>query len=461
MKKITFFVSALLLSACSSNGVVEEYAGEKGDQLLIQTGNYSALVNRYQKQVKESPSPELRFKLANALYLSGDPEAAQFQLALIPQDDLKNAELDMLRANVAFDLNKNNVAEQFINAALRRNDRYAEAYNLKGLLLAQRGSLQEAKKSFEAARQYGFDDAIVKNNLAMVAMLQGNFELAADILLPLVRNGRADSTVEANLLLALAKSGRTREFSQLISTQGSNAAMREKYISLNQAKAINQFSQSKITQRPATLPTALPSLEKEKDLAEPSAIIAARTLSPKREIMPKEKPKDVIPAPKTPAPVVEKPTASADEMKLLLAKKRLKAALEAKRRGEEIKPVPVAKTASTHKKKVKKSRSRYLVTDMNYVVQGTDAQYTVTSDFELGSIRTEYLEKRKKWVFDIKGAKDFTIKRRRYLTDGPVKKIVLGEHPGFVRVVLEMRENTPQKPELLVENNTLTIRWKS
>ncbi len=126
MKKITFFVSALLLSACSSNGVVEEYAGEKGDQLLIQTGNYSALVNRYQKQVKESPSPELRFKLANALYLSGDPEAAQFQLALIPQDDLKNAELDMLRANVAFDLNKNNVAEQFINAALRRNDRYAE-----------------------------------------------------------------------------------------------------------------------------------------------------------------------------------------------------------------------------------------------------------------------------------------------------------------------------------------------
>lgn len=82
MKKITFFVSALLLSACSSNGVVEEYAGEKGDQLLIQTGNYSALVNRYQKQVKESPSPELRFKLANASTFRVTPKPRNFNWRL-------------------------------------------------------------------------------------------------------------------------------------------------------------------------------------------------------------------------------------------------------------------------------------------------------------------------------------------------------------------------------------------
>ncbi|MDD1781725.1 AMIN domain-containing protein [Enterovibrio sp. ZSDZ35] len=482
MKSLFTATLMLALSACSSSGVIEEYAGEKGDQLLIQTGNYAALVKRYKEQVNKDPSPERRFKLANAIYLSGDPESAQFQLALIPINALKNADLEMLRANVLFDLDKLNSAEQHVNATLRLNDEYAEAYNLKGMLLAQRGELKQAKAAFQQARLNGFDDDVVKNNLAMIAMLQGDFDLAADILLPLVQNGRADSTVEANLLLALAKSGRSRAFSQLLGGQ-SQDTLRSKYISLNNVEANSHFSQ--------TVPNVSNNTQsQQKAIAKIDAILSRVPAKSETKPTPTSKP-EVLASTTDQQPLIEekapeiavvkeaketqeltnaKPPLSTDNNTektpivtdpITLARQRVQAAKEAKAKQQlALKDAKEAKQkAKQAAKPAKKKRSRYLITDMRY--QPTDGanEYVATSDFKLGHVRTEYLEKRKKWVFDIKGAKDFTTKRKRYLQTGPAKAIELGEHKNFVRIVLEMRENTTQKPDIQVDGNTLTIRW--
>ncbi|PKF48987.1 hypothetical protein [Enterovibrio nigricans] len=425
MKPLFIAACILALSACSSSGVIEEYAGEKGDRLLIQTGNYAALIKRYKEQVNTEPSPERRFKLANAIYLSGDPESAQFQLALIPLHALKDADLDMLRANVLFDLDKLNAAEQHVNAALRINDEYAEAYNLKGMLLAQRGELKQAKSAFEHARLNGFDDDVVKNNLAMIAMLQGDFGLAADILLPLVRNGRADSTVEANLLLALAKAGRSRAFSQLLGGQGSQESLKSKYISLNNVEANSHFSQT----QPDTSNNA--SIQRRAN-AKIDAILSRANSDIGKTISPRTNPPDVKinavtrqetletkspteadkgitrtlnESPSNTRNNVEKTERVTDP--LVLARQRVKAAKEAEAKQQ----IALKEAKEARKKAVKtpkKKRSRYLITDMRY--QPTDAAnvYIATSDFTLGHVRTEYLEHKKKWVFDIKGAKDFT-----------------------------------------------------
>ncbi|MGF1769716.1 AMIN domain-containing protein [Enterovibrio makurazakiensis] len=518
MKPLLIATIILALSACSSSNVLEEYAGEKGDQLLLQTGNYTSLVKRYQEQLKKSPSPTLRYKLANALYLSGDPEAAQFQLALIPYDAIKDTELEMLRANVLYDLDRLNAAEQHVNTALRIYDNNAEAYNLKGLLLAQRGELNKAKQAFDRARLYGFDDDIVKNNLAMVAMLKGDFNWAADILLPLVKNGRSDSIVEANLLLALAKSGRSREFSQLLASQESRETINERYTSFNNVEALSRFSQTnsqtsaqKNAQASVSAPLTTPAsatdsikkidsilatnkqrdkpklvlaqnapidnieaVAKAKDetkddavstakntstkkthraISAPSTVSAAVALTSKASVAPTTKP-DISPPKKEKVGPLE------------LARQRVaeanKAKAEKAQQEKTLKPArKEAKQTPSLVKKTKKKRSRYLVTDITFLQANGVSEYVATSDFELGKIHSQYLEKRRKWVFDIEGAKNFTTKRKRYLKEGPAKAIELGEHESFVRIVLEMHEKTQEKPDIKVEGNTLTIRWDS
>ncbi|KKD58515.1 hypothetical protein RN22_20850 [Grimontia sp. AD028] len=476
MKHLIVAASFMALAACSSSGIVEDYAGEKGEQLLLQTGNYASLVKRYQEQLKTNPSPELRHKLADALYMSGDPEAAQFQLALIPLEATEDPQLEMLRANVLYDLDRLNAAEQHVNTALRLDNNYSEAYNLKGLLLAQRGELEKAKQAFDNARLNGFNDDTVKNNLAMVAMLRGDFNQAADILWPLVANGRADQIVKANLLLSLAKSGRSREFSQLLASEGDREQIGKRYSSLNHVKPFNSFTQTS---------EKLPS----QDTANASANKIAATLSKKeKEIEPQMDVAKTLAAIQEPSkPISALPKISViletDEDKkalisaqnssitsiapqkpdpLELARQRVKAALEAKMEKEKLvaQQQALKKSQESPKETSKKNkRTRYLLTDMRYLPADGGSEYIATSDFELGKINTQYLEKRKKWVFDVQGAKDFTTKRKRYLKDGPAKSIELGEHKSFVRIVLEMRENTKEKPEIKVQGKTLTIRW--
>ncbi|CZF81100.1 Tetratricopeptide repeat protein [Grimontia celer] len=476
MKHIIVAASFLVLTACSSSGIVDEYAGEKGEQLLLQTGNYASLVKRYQEQLKANPSPELRHKLADALYKSGDPEAAQFQLALIPLEAIEDAKLEMLRANVLYDLDRLNAAEKHVNTALRLDNGNSEAYNLKGLLLAQRGELEKAKQAFENARLNGFNDATIKNNLAMVAMLRGDFNQAADILWPLVVNGRADQIVKANLLLSLAKSGRSREFSQLLASEGDREKIGKRYSSLNHVKPFNSFAQTSeklasrdTTNASANKKAATPArkekeIEPQKDVAK--TLVAIQKQAKPISALPKnstiietdEDKKVVITAQNSSITSI----ASEKPDPLELARQRVKAAMEAKKDKEELVAQQQAlkmSQESTKKTSKKNKRTRYLLTDMRYLPADGGSEYIATSDFELGKINSQYLEKRKKWVFDVQGAKDFTTKRKRYLKDGPAKSIELGEHKSFVRIVLEMRENTKEKPEITVQGKTLTIRW--
>lgn len=489
MKKFIITASLAVLTACSTSNLTEEYAGEKGNELLLQTGNYSALVKRYQEQIKSDPSSELRFKLADALYRSGDPESAEFQLNLIPFGDLKDAKLEMLRANVFFDLDKLNNAERHVNATIRLDEKHAEAYNLKGLLLAQRGDLNKAKEAFENARLLGFDEGILKNNLAMVAMLQGDFNQAADILMTLAKNGQADETVRANLLLSLAKAGRTREFSQLLSENSGVALLKQKYIGLSNVHPITQYSQASIS--PSTFnrlnqqtalkefdsvlsngDTKLPVKKRDMNVVEHKISTKAKIAAPSQASTVTTTTLDASQEPKESASTSAKPskdskselTTKADPV--LLARQRVQSAQAEKERKErELADKRKADLELANAKKQKREktqkRSRYLVTDLLHKSSQGMNEYVATSDFELGKVRTQYLEKRRKWVFDIEGAKDFTVKRKQFMKDGPAKVIELGEHKDFVRIVLEMHENTPKKPEIVVSGNTLTIRWDS
>ncbi|PMN90267.1 tetratricopeptide repeat protein [Enterovibrio norvegicus] len=493
--KLSVLITILVLLVGCTTSSPRDYARENGEKLLMDSGSYSALIQRYQTELNQSPDPEVRHKLANVHYLVGDVEAAMFQLSQISPRQRNTAELALLRANVFFDQGKINSAETHINAALRLDEELGEAHNLRGLILADKGDLLDAKASFESARTFNFDDATVKNNLAMIAILQGDFDKAIDTLLPLVQSGRADDVANANLILALAKDGRTRAFSQMLPGSEDDAYLADKFESLHNAKikhnqiinnekpsmfvpTVSQLNHDAVTQPNTTHTTSA-----AQTLAKVTAISQKTTESQRQQKVksatakqPEEQPQRVEEKTIKKASLsetIKTKTAFTEPKKidpLQLARERVKAANDKK-----IATQHDAELAAIMEEKVKikpivptdkpKKRSRRLITAFQYQPASTTGdgsiQYVATSDFDLGKVRTMFLEDRNKWVFDVKGAKDFTVKRKRFLSKGPAKIVELGEHNNYVRIVLTVRDNTKGKPTVIVDGKTLTIRWEA
>ncbi|CZF80683.1 MULTISPECIES: tetratricopeptide repeat protein [Grimontia] len=447
MKASAYVFAATLIVGCTSSSP-SQYVKENGEDILINSGNYSALIKRYENQLQDDPSATTRFKLASAHYKLGDTEAATFQLSQISPRELDSAELALLRANVFLDQGKLTLAEQHANTAIRKKKGLGEAHNLKGLILAEQGKFADATFAFETARKNHYNDAAIKNNLAMMAILKGDYNEAISILSPLVQAGRADDKAKANLLLAYAKAGKTRAFSQLLANSQNDTNLAEKFTGLRNTtlniSALTYIDES--TPASVAYQTKPPQpIQTQKLKTEATANIGKAT--------------DKLEAPLLTANTTAHTSkTSNDQMAKLRAKleeanaKNAQRALKEKKRAELL--------AET-KRKRQLAKSRRLVTHVEYKSTAEGEEYIATSDFPMGKINTEYLEKRRKWVFDIEGAKDFTTKRRRYYKEGPAKKLVLGEHENFVRIVLEMRDDKQGNPEVWVEGNKLFIRWKA
>lgn len=508
LSTLIFFVAAAQLTACKSTSTTD-YARTNGEQLLLDSGSYSALIKRYEDELKEASSHQTRAKLANVHYLTGDAEAALFQLQQIPESNKNSPDLALLQANVYFDLGRSNLAEQYANTALRLDGKLGEAHNLKGLILADRGEISKAKQAFESARIYGHDDPTVKNNLAMIAILQGDYTKASNLLMPLVKSGRADQTVQANLILALAKSGKTQAFSQLLAGEDGDIHLAEKYEVLRTAKALQRYrpqtdvlpqthiplaatkqpeqtetNEAALQPPPDKAPsTSLPVL-KALTQAETPAPIPAGIAKPDKvgkakqpAIAAAQSQKKAGPVPQMqnrrgettkPETVVATNVAPEKEASkhadpLTLIKRRLQQTRDAQKIAQTKKAAEKAALTLAKKKKARKTKnhrpSRKLVTNIAFTRKPGGVEYIATSDFNISKFETLYLKKRKKWVFDIHGAHDFSTKRKRYLKEGPAESIELGEHKGFVRIVLTMRDASVGQPHVSIENNKLIIRW--
>ncbi|MBE1276658.1 tetratricopeptide repeat protein [Enterovibrio baiacu] len=513
MKILFSLIAAVIITGCSSTLSDNDFVKEKGEEILIDSGNYASLISRYEASLKESESDTLRFKLANAYYLSGDGEAAMFQLSQIDPDSIDVAELSLLRANIYYDRGAYQKSLQYVNMAIRSESKLGEAYNLQGLIAAQQGELDKAKRAFENARVHHYNDAYVKNNLSMVAMLQGNYHEAISILTPLVQSGRADDTAKANLLLAYAKTGKTRAFSNMLSDSESDIHLADKYRSLNAAQPhLNQPSSRQKSESRSTLfngqatpietnlenkeqqidntGAAKQTLEKKGSLEGISSIERAKLIAVqntnKKELALKQ---SVVEQISHEAPAIEtnidadpqrqnaKSTSNNVQIERLkeastpteietvkngdipdanpeqTALAKLRAHLTEARNNE------IEKTKNESKKKISAPAPKMLLTNLEKQVTKDGFVYIATSDFPLGKVTTLHLKKRRKWVFDIQGAKNFTIKRKRYYKTGPARSIEIGEHNSFIRIVLTARKGVERRPQHRIEGNKLLIQW--
>ena len=168
--------------------------------------NYDGLISYYKSQLEQgSEDPDVKEKLAWAYFYKGDIESADFYVQHLQKQGFENPNLYQLKGQV-FDA-KNDI-ESAISAYLASIDagnRTGQIHVLLGVSYTKVGKYDEAQKELNQARLRGYDDVVVKNNIAMIQMANGEYQQAIQTLAPVLKADPVNKTVKANLAIALMK----------------------------------------------------------------------------------------------------------------------------------------------------------------------------------------------------------------------------------------------------------------
>ncbi|EOZ5529593.1 hypothetical protein ACQSNA_001486 [Vibrio metschnikovii] len=205
---LTACMSASGLSTSGQSAVNANNQAFDQELVLQKTQNYSALIELYKQQLQQSEQRTTRLKLAQAYLDYQDPESALFTLQPLINLASSHDQEFYLQGMALYRLNRLTEAQQALNLAHQHDSRNAQTINMLGILYAQSSDLEQARLWFNRARELMYDDTAIKNNLALIDMLEEDYQAAADRLLPIYLNGQADERVIANLAIIMAKLGR-------------------------------------------------------------------------------------------------------------------------------------------------------------------------------------------------------------------------------------------------------------
>ncbi|WP_281545452.1 tetratricopeptide repeat protein [Grimontia sp. SpTr1] len=205
------------------------------EKVMLQAGNHQGLIAHYKQQLASHPDAETRLRLAQTYQHTGDAESALFHLDLLPASWQEKPSVNLLRAKSLYSLSRFSDALLAINQSLKQDLNNGEAHNLKGLLHGETLQLDEARHAFLQARALMHDDISVLNNLAVLDIMTGDYQLATQRLWPLYQNGSRDESVVANLAFALANAQDAERFI-LMFPQHPPQYQRELYFALQQPR---------------------------------------------------------------------------------------------------------------------------------------------------------------------------------------------------------------------------------
>ena len=241
MIKTVVFLSVLILTACSSQStsiVQSDQEFKSKEALLENTNDNNKLIALYKKELLVNDSYELRLKLVNTYLEVGDIDSADFHLERMSAPGDQSAELDYLKARVKFEQDDPQQALIYGKRSLEKRNEFAEVENLLGLVYVRLGKFENAREHFLKARELLYEDVVISNNLAVMDILESDYQRAITRLEPVYKNGQADKQVVSNLVLAYAKVG---DFVQVKSLLGGMYSAEEvhqiytglKHVSLN------------------------------------------------------------------------------------------------------------------------------------------------------------------------------------------------------------------------------------
>ena len=282
-KIISLCLLATLMACQTTTQPTATTLPKTNERVLLATNNLDALITHYKMKIKQKPDVCLRYQLALAYLNNKDAEASLFHLtmlenslgalkntAAIAEKNSKNpdhvssersisiskdkqqcfddygdfsANVSLLSAQAHYQLNQNDKATFAVQKALSAGDKQAEAYNLYGMLLSDKGQVKAARMAFNESRSLMHDDVIIKNNLAVLDIVEEKYLDAINKLLPLYQNNLQDQQVKGNLILALARAQHFKLFRTLLEKSKSTEQIVALYQYLNTTSAKTQAGQ--------------------------------------------------------------------------------------------------------------------------------------------------------------------------------------------------------------------------
>lgn len=214
---IISFILLVLLTGCSSNdvGTYKKSGSHANEGLLLKVKNYSGLIKLKREELKKSNNPKVRYDLADYYYQSQDYRSSMYYLKPLLASGA-SPDIYLLQAKNLSELGEYKKSLQFVEIALSKDRNNAEGLNLKGVIQAQMGDLDNALNSFMQARSGYKQEENVVNNIAMIYIIQKKYTEAVQLLLPIYLRGYSNSQLDHNLIFALAKSGDLRYAKDII-----------------------------------------------------------------------------------------------------------------------------------------------------------------------------------------------------------------------------------------------------
>ncbi|MDH5894533.1 tetratricopeptide repeat protein [Vibrio splendidus] len=202
-KIVIVIILSYFVFGCA-NSSLDSKLSESKESILIETNNYPKLIAYYKGQLKIKESDSTRIKLAEAYANNGDYESSLFVITRVREKE-SNVKAIVVECNALFEIGNIRKAELCLLMANELDKNNPEIENQLGITYAYLGYIKKSKYYFERSREHFVDDVKIKNNLAMVSMLEGDFEHAASLLLPIYIKGASNEKIETNLVFSLVK----------------------------------------------------------------------------------------------------------------------------------------------------------------------------------------------------------------------------------------------------------------
>ena len=201
---IHLFFCLFFLTGCTQNNASHQLDFEQKEFILTKVNNNKGLIDLYREKLRENDDDKTRYKLADRYYITEDYDAS-FRYLKPLLEKSEDDQVLILACKDNLETGNTDLALNYINRVIKNNDRNGEAYNLKGVLLAQKRDFKGAYASYDEARQRFVDEQVVGNNIAMTNIMQGDYASAKDNLLNLYRSGNSNQQIKHNLAYAFIK----------------------------------------------------------------------------------------------------------------------------------------------------------------------------------------------------------------------------------------------------------------
>ncbi|CNC50295.1 putative tight adherance operon protein [Yersinia frederiksenii] len=207
----------LLISGCSWNDKTSQDDFTYRESILTKANNHGGLITLYRDKLKIKEDDNIRLKLANSYYLSGDSKSSLYYLKPIAHKQSES--IYLLQAKSLINEGNNTDARIIVNKLLEISPSSAEAHNINGIILANSGEMAKAENAIERSRALFISDETAMNNLAVIAILDNRYADAVRILLPSYLAGKRNSLMLHNLVFSLIKLGDKKYAKKIITAE--------------------------------------------------------------------------------------------------------------------------------------------------------------------------------------------------------------------------------------------------